>query len=120
MDIVAIKEAIQNLEREDATADNVLDLAALYTVYAQLLKNTQEDGVQDELDDIFPYYRKYRIIKQKYQLNQVIDSEVIQGIKDVCQEIKEFIDVLYSNTDMHKERMCIKKLIQELAEKYKD
>lgn len=119
MDTIAIKEAIQSLETEETTPESVSELAALYTVYKGLTEKSV-DPVESELDDILPYYRKYRDIKRRYQLNQAIDSEVIHGIKDVCQELKEFIDLLYYSTDMNKERLCLKKLIKELAERYKD
>lgn len=118
MDITAINDAIQELENSETTQENVLELASLYTVRNNI--QVAMDPVQSELTDIFPYYLKYRQIKQKYQRNQAIDYEVIQGIKDVCQELKEFVETLYNHTDMHKERMCIKKAVQELAEKYKD
>ena len=119
MDILAIREAIQQLEADETTFENVKELAALYTVYDHAVQESQ-DAVQNELSDILPYYQKYISIKRRYQLNQVIDSEVIQGIQAVCKELREFIEVLYNNTDMHRERMCIRKLINELAEKYKD
>lgn len=117
MDIVAIAEAIENLENSETTQDNVAELAALYTVRNNM---SSTDEVQTELNDILPYYNKYRLMKQRYQMNQAIDYEVIQGIKNVCTEMKEFIDTLYNSTDMHKERMCIKKMIKELYEKYSE
>jgi len=119
MDTIAIKEAIQSLEESETTPENVAELASLYIVYTHLTTEPV-DPVESELDDILPYYRKYRDIKRRYQLNQAIDGEVIHGMKDVCQELKEFIDMLYYSTDMNKERLCLKKLVKELAEKYKD
>ena len=119
MDIVAIREAIINLENEETTPNNVSELAHLYTVYNQLSQNPENTG-EDELSDIFPYYRKYLDTKRRYQQNKAIDSEVIQGIKDVCRELKEFIDVLYYNTDMNKERLCIRKLIADLFKQYQE
>ena len=122
MDIIAINQAIEDLENDDTTPENVSELAALY-ICRDNLENRKEsmvDIVESELEDILPYYLKYRTTKRKYQLNQATDGEVLQGIKDVCRELKEFIDTLYSSTDMHRERLTIKRTIRDIYEKYKD
>lgn len=122
MDIIAINQAIEDLENDDTTPENVSELAALY-ICRDKLENRKEsmvDIVESELEDILPYYLKYRTTKRKYQLNQATDGEVLQGIKDVCRELKEFIDTLYSSTDMHRERLTIKRAIRDIYEKYKD
>lgn len=122
MDIIAIKEAIQDLENSETSADNVSELAALYICLDKLetRKETIVDAVESELEDILPYYLKYRQTKRRYQLKKATDSEVLQGIRDVCKEFREFIDTLYSNTDMHRERLTIKRTIRDIFEKYKD
>ena len=76
------------------------------------------DGINNELQDILPYYIKYRDIKTQYQLGKTTEGEVIQGIKRVCKELAEFIDALYSGTDMNKERLCIKDMLEQLHNKY--
>lgn len=122
MDLLAIEEAIETLENDVTTVDNVSELASLYICRENMkagLKTTI-DGVKQEYDDILPYYIKYRDTKRRYQINEAIDSEVIQGIKDVCRELREFVDMLYQHTDMNKERLCIKEMIKTLAQKYKD
>lgn len=122
MDLLTINDAIQALEEEPTTVENVSELASLYICKANLetsLKN-DSDVIPDELDDILPYYMKYRDIKKRYQLNQAIDGEVIQGIKDVCRELKEFVDMLFYGTDMNKERLCIREMIKGLYEKYSE
>lgn len=116
MDIVMIRDAISELEQSDTTLENVQELACLYIVNEHL-SNTSK-SVVTEFDDILPYYNKYIDIKKRYQLNQTTESEVIQGIKDVCREICEFIQQLYCNTDMNKERICIKKMLTDLNLEY--
>lgn len=113
-------EAIKTLENSDTTVENVSELASLYICQLNLKNrsNRQIERVEDELDDILPYYTKYREIKTRYQLNQTTEGEVIQGIKNVCREIQQFIDALYSGTDMNKERICINKMIEQMHEKY--
>ena len=118
MDIVAINEAIQSLENDDTTVDNVSELSALYICRDHLYRTQSFDATETELRDIFPYYKKYREVKYRYQLNQTTEGEVIENMNAVCKELKEFVDTLYSGTDMNKERMCIRQLLKELNEKY--
>jgi len=122
MDIQTIEEQIDLLENSDTTYDNVQELASLYIVYENLKHpvKTMVDGVNDELQDILPYYLKYREVKRRYQLNQTSEGEVIRSIKNVCVEITEFINALYSGTDMNKERLCIKDMISQLNTKYRE
>lgn len=120
MDIQSIEDAIETLVNSDTTYDNVQELASLYIVHENLNSplKTMVDGANNELEDILPYYIKYRDIKRKYQFNQTTEGEVIQGMKKVCKELAEFIDALYSGTDMNKERLCIKNMLVQLNEKY--
>lgn len=120
MDIQIIEEAIGELETADTTYDNIAELSSLYIVYNNLKQpiKTMVDGVNNELQDILPYYIKYRDIKTRYQLGKTAEGEVIQGMKRVCKELAEFIDALYSGTDMNKERLCIKDMLVQLNEKY--
>lgn len=120
MDIQLIEDAIETLVNSDTTYDNVQELASLYIVHENLNSPLKPmvDGVNNELEDILPYYIKYRDIKRKYQFNQTTEGEVIQGMKKVCKELAEFIDALYSGTDMNKERLCIKNMLVQLNEKY--
>lgn len=120
MDLVAIEDAISILEESATTPENVSELASLYICKANLQNRleTLPDAIADELSDILPYYTKYRDIKRRYQMHQTTEGEVIKGIKDVCRELSEFIGVLYSGTDMNKERLCIKQMLAQLNEKY--
>ena len=122
MDITAIQDAIETLENDATTVNNVAELASLYICRDNLQRrlNLTIDDIKQEYEDILPYYLKYRDIKRRYQRNEAIDGEVIQGIKDVCRELKEFIDILYQCTDMNKERLCIKDMIHSLVKKYSD
>lgn len=80
------------------------------------LKSTS-DGIEDELRDILPSYRIYCGSKRKYQLGQANEIEVIQNLNLLCREISEFVNSLYSGTDMNKERLYIRKEITKIYEK---
>lgn len=118
MDIIAIEQAIEQLEQSATTVSNVNELATLYIV-RQNLKNplqTTTDGLNGDLKEcLLPCYTNYVDLKQKYQRNEVTDDAIITSIKSTCQELFDFIKQLYSCTDCKKERDEIRRLIQNLS-----
>lgn len=114
MDAVAIDEAIEALENESTTFDNVNELACLYIVREHL------GNSRTELVDLFPYYKKYTEVKRRYQLDQTTEGEVIQNMKNVCKELQEFIEELHSHTDMARERKCLTDMLGCLYRKYQN
>lgn len=67
-----------------------------------------------ELYDVIPSYKKYVEIKRKYQLNEVSDTKVLEELKILCKEIKEFIHTLYVSTYNNEERQLLKQLVDDL------
>lgn len=119
MDINAIIDNIEELENASTTVDNVKELASLYIVR----KNYKNGNLPEyhnkstkELEDILPQYSKYIEIKRQYQLGNVSEQAVRKAIRRVCKEIFEFINTLYSCTDMKDERDCIRNLISTLSD----
>lgn len=111
MDIYAINEAIDRLENDDTTMENIADLANLYVVRDNLNNNV----VKAELSDILPAYSEYIEIKKQYQMREISEGAVIKSLKFTCTEIEEFIHTLYNCTDMNKERKCIKDMINRIS-----
>lgn len=121
MNIYAINKAITELEKSEATYENVSELSALYIVREKLTKNStiiSNDATEKELQDILPCYKKYTEIKREYQLGRATDDLLVNSMESVCKEITEFIETLYNNTELFKERLKIEKMIKELSEKY--
>lgn len=120
MDIYTIEDTIDALENSETTLDNIQLLASLYIVKDKFNNsNTSNDnGVKSELDDIMPAYLRYVHAKTLYQSNELNEGAVIKELKSLCTEIQEFIDILYSCTDMNRERTCIKDTICSLHNKY--
>ncbi len=116
MDIRLINEIIDDLETGETTFDNVKELSSLYVVRDHLLQPT--NNVESELNDILPTYKEYCRVKRNYQLNGTSDDIVIRRLKDVCSEIEGFIQILYSSTDMNKERKQIEKMLESLQKKF--
>ena len=113
MDIVAIEDAIETLEKDDTTVENVLNLASLYIVHDNI-KHPRKTVVEHEYDDILPAYRKYCETKRQYQLDEVTEGAVIKDLKLVCIEISEFLHTLYSHTDMNRERKILSEMVENL------
>ena len=119
MNLEDIKYEIEILETEEFTAENVDELASLYIVYDYMKRglNRTSDGIEKELKDILPSYRRYCESKRRYQLGESNEGEVIHDLNLLCKEISEFIESLYSGTDMNKERIYIRKEISKIYEK---
>ena len=116
MDIQAIQDNIEELENDDTTVDNVKELALLYIVREYFKKSQEPIGndVITEYEDILPQYHKYIEVKKNYQKGNKTERAVEMAMRKVCKEIYEFIHMLYSCTDMPKERSYLKEMIENL------
>ena len=117
MDIDIIEKVIKDLENSEETEENVTLLSSLYIVRKNLISSKIPQSSHDNYTQ-FPYYEKYVSTKKKYQLKQTTEGEVIQDVKNVCMELKNLVSTLYCSTDMNKERLCIRQMLQELNEKF--
>ena len=117
MNIQNINNSIADLEEAEPSLSNIRNLSSLYMVRKHLLENST-DNVTNQLDDILPSYINYVKIKRKYQLNELTEQAVFIAMQQVCKEIKEFLHILYSNTDTPKEREMIRNLIDQLKEAF--
>lgn len=114
MDINIIEQEIVKLENSiELTLEDLQELANLYTIRNNFLSVSSSVGIYE-----FPYYHSYVNSKRDYQLNKTTEGCVIGNMKNLCGEISQFFDNLYSNTDMGKERRCIVELIEKLHSKY--
>lgn len=116
MDINTINNLIKDTENSETTLSNIRNLSALYNVRNTLLNNKEETQTQTEteLKDILPSYLGYINIKRKYQLHKTTNENVIISMEALCNEIKEFIQTLYSSTDTPQERDIIKEMLKEM------
>ena len=113
IDLNEIEDTIKDLENKPTTLDNCKILADMLII--EHFYKAHKNDVETELNDILPQYRRYREIKRKYQLQEVTESAVINAMNKVCKEICEFINTLYSCTDMPEEREQLQNLIQNLS-----
>lgn len=117
LDLDQINNTIEELENGATTFDTCLKLSSLYIVREHLENATQtmvsrtssieQTEVERELADILPHYQKYCEVKRSWQTGNGSQSNVIDQMKFVCIEIQEFINTLYSGTDMPEERTII-------------
>lgn len=119
MDIQVIEENIQLLENEETTVENVQDLANLYTVYDKLrYKQPVKDKTLQELNDILPAFNSYVEARRQNQLGQTNEEAVKHSLKLLCQELKEFIEILYTNTSSRRERLFLLYMVKDLHDKF--
>lgn len=107
-----IEDTIKDIENKNTTLDNCKILADMLII--EHFYKARKSDVETELNDILPQYQKYREIKRKYQLQEVTENAVINAIYNVCREIREFIQTLYSSTDTQAERDAIVSMIKQL------
>lgn len=114
MNISTINELIEELEQGETSLSNIRNLSALYNVKSHILGTKNFDNITKELSDILPSYLKYIEVKRKYQLQEISEEIVYINMEELCKEIKEFIQTLYSGTDTPKERELLKQVIKEI------
>lgn len=114
INISTINELIDEIENGDTSLSNIRNLSALYNVKNHLLGSNNYDSTTKELNDILPSYNNYIDKKRKYQLHEISEEVVNESMKEVCREIKEFVQALYSGTDTQKERDILNKMIKEM------
>lgn len=116
MDISVINNLINDFENSDTSLSTIRNLSALYNVKTHLLQSNQDlaNKTTKELSDILPSYIQYINAKRRYQLHEITDETVYINMKELCKEIKEFIQALYSGTDTEKERELLKQMIKEI------
>lgn len=107
-----IHDAIEEIEERGVTFQNCERLAALYTIVDHQLNKV--NPVIQEYSDILPSYQLYCRIKRKYELKEVTDEALRVAAKTLCDEIKDFLLVLYGNTNTDLERAELKKLLNSL------
>ena len=117
MNIKELNNMIQDLENSDLSLSNIRNLSSLYIVKKHLTES-KIDNVTAELNDILPSYLDYVNTKRKYQLHEVTEQAIYLRLEQVCKEIKEFLHILYTNTDTPKEREILKKLITQIREAF--
>lgn len=118
MNLETINELIDDLEQSDTSLSNVRNLSALYNVKSHILGTKNYDVITKELSDILPSYLLYINLKKRYQLHEISEEGVYNSMKDLCKEIKEFIQTLFSGTDTDQERTLIKSFVKELNEAF--
>ena len=90
----------------------VMVLSSLYIVREHFDK---DDAVITEYNDILPNYSKYCEIKRKFQLNELPDTAIQPAILAVCKEVKEFLLILYNNTDTQNERELLQEMLNSIV-----
>lgn len=96
---------------QDNSYDSCQKLASLYIVRDHLQRM---ETPQKELLDILPTYSSYANIKREYELGNAGERAVINLMRDLCREIKEFIIALHISTHSVEERAHIYRTLDDL------
>lgn len=121
MNIADINKCIAMLEQGETTYSNCQKLASLLTVKNYFTQSPKESKMSDlehaqkELADILPHYNKYCHLKADFQRNLIGKEPVLESLGIVCKEIKEYLQALYSSTDMPEERILLEELIKNFS-----
>ena len=120
MNLEEINNTIEALENSSTTFGNCEKLASLYICRDHMMATHPDSNpaVEKEYNDILPQYQQYCTVKRRYQLHEITEEPVIASMMNVCTEIKEFIQILYSNTNMENERIQIHNMLTELSKKF--
>lgn len=118
MNLAEVNDAIKELQESSLTLSNARNLSALINVrdYLQNSAQRKPDSLERELNDILPQYREYCAVKRQYQLGRATEDLVVASMRLVCKEVKEFLLILYQNTDTKIERNMIKRMLSETEE----
>lgn len=116
MNLTDVEETIKTLENSDNSLHNARNLASLYIIQDRMKSRAQAkmDNVESELQDVLPQYKEYKDIKKKFQMRLLPQTAVQRSMKVLCTEIKEFLLILYNNSDMQEERDCIQDMLKEV------
>lgn len=114
-----INNTIEELQNSNTTFDNCSKLASLYIVKehlenADLTGNFNKSAVVKEYNDILPKYHQYVDIKTQFQLGKISATSIETSIRQVCDEISEFLTTMYNCTDMQIERDFILNMVRNL------
>ena len=118
MNLAEVNDAIKELQESSLTLSNARNLSALITIQSYMKNAIQSkpDSLERELNDILPQYREYCAVKRQYQLGRATEDLMIASMRLVCKEVKEFLLILYQNTDTKIERNMIRRMLSETEE----
>lgn len=82
---------------------------------SETVENSTEDIVK-EYKDILPRYEYYKNAKIRYQTGEITEQALVVSVNDMCREIYEFCEILYTNADTESEKRQYLSLFQSLAD----
>lgn len=94
--------------------------AELVRIYGENeVSKTDENSAEDivkEYKDILPRYEYYKNAKIRYQTGEITEQALVSSVNDMCREIYEFCEILYTNADTAAEKQQYLSLFQSLSD----
>lgn len=122
MDIRIIEDAIEELEMEETTVENVQKLSSLYICrdYIKGTNLTVSNSFKDDVNEILPAYSKYCQAKRSYQMNGGSEEVVFESLSILCSEIKDLYTALHTSSNSRKERKILKNCVESIISMYQN
>lgn len=117
MDLQEIDDLIARMENGQITDFTYVELASLYIIREHLTKpvETMVDGVSEE---ILPCYCTYIDKRRRQQRKELSEDACISDLDELCCEIQDFIEALYLQCLLGKERRRVLKMLDDLKAKF--
>ena len=119
LDMELIEDSIAELEQDATSYENCIRLASLY-ICREINKNgnmrtvdTSNDSIREE-DCLFTSYNKYVDTKRRYQEYEIVDRLLICAMSNLCDDLLDFIEQLYHNTETEAERALIVEMVNKM------
>lgn len=133
--MISEKELLREIEEYESrhpTYQTCEKLSTLYVIYDHLYGKSKNEtnmlqqysyapGTEEkytpevkERKIILPSYDSYIDAKTEFQHGDISKEKVLRKLDTLSREIKEFVKMLYRNTDMPEEREKLNKLISEI------
>ena len=116
-----LNDAILEHESKDTTYANCEKLAWLYIVRDHCAHQMGTASIEPIADvertatvEILPSFSKYAEFKKAYKIGDASKDKVLQSFNALILELKDFLNLLYSNTDTEEEREILHALIKDL------
>ena len=112
----AARAELQRLYDEQTKEEMPVEPVAVTSEKLPVSEDNVKCSIDKEYADIQPRYHEYCDVKREYQLNNIPVSALETSVVYLCKEIKEFMQVLYSNSDTEFEKTAFENVLREMLD----
>ena len=112
----AARAELQRLYDEQTKEKMPVEPVAVTSKKLPVSEDNVKCSIDKEYADIQPRYHEYCDVKREYQQNNIPVSALETSVVYLCKEIKEFMQVLYSNSDTEFEKTAFENVLREMLD----